>query len=140
MYIWNERFYNKVNFSQYFRRGGSIQKTDALFVYIRAWCASNNGNVTNFAKVSTESNAKNLPSLNSSWGSAYYLTKFNIWPTLTIFDIPPNLIIFDIYIISKKDLSNIIKSLLILCNWLIDPLLSAPCREIPPQQGPAKSA
>ena len=102
--------------------------------------ASNNGNVTNFAKVSTESNAKNLPSLNSSWGSAYYLTKFNIWPTLTIFDIPPNLIIFDIYIISKKDLSNIIKSLLILCSWLIDPLLSAPCREIPPQQGPAKSA
>ena len=53
--------------------------------------ASNNGNVTNFAKVSTESNAENLVSLNSSLGSAYYLTKFNIWPTLTVFDIPPNL-------------------------------------------------
>ena len=55
--------------------------------------ASNNENATNIA--STESNAEDLDSLNSSSGSACYLTKFNIWRTLTIFD-RPTLTIFDV--------------------------------------------
>ena len=62
-----------------------------------------------FAEVSTESNVNTdsfIPDFSS--GSAYYLTKFDIWPKWTI---------FDIYIFSKKDLSNNVKSLLIFCTW-----------------------